>query len=486
MRSLSVVVAILMAADGVTQTPLSIDPSFQFYLNPQWPGQWDNSSGPTVGGLAIRENGDLLVNGIQVLSPVVVGGIGCTVMIDPQGGYIDRFSDGIGEIVELSNGQYFYNYKRINNDGTTDLSFGHPNTAYEAYIDWHVYADRSVLLAGLFSMSDDDPLDICLIKVDEWGEIDTSFTMRRGQVDKPASHIHSLSNGQFLLNGTWNEYEGYQCGTLVRINADGSPDTSFFFPAYKGSLRSIHEQPDGKIIMAGQFWMNNMVDTLKLVRVNTDGSLDQSFNNYGDYRTTDHPLGGMLGGPYVIEPLDEDRFFVGGKYTMINGEPRSCIACVDTLGNLLDCWAGGGLMPVSITESGYPYMSAHGFKCFDNGDCYIYGKFRGFIDENGVHPDQKMLVRVHGPKVGVTEHETDELQLIAWPNPGSEELHLAWKNDEARSVQIKITDALGRIHFNQTLQDARLSIRTEHLPVGGYAISVISPEMSGTIKWMKQ
>ena len=427
-----------------------------------------------------------MVNGIQVLSPDAVGGIGCTVMIDPQGGYIDRFSDGIGEIVELPNGQYFYNYKRINNDGTTDLSFGHPNTSSENYMDWHVYEDRTVLLAGLFNLNWGDPLEICLIKVDEWGEIDTTFTMRRGQVDRPATHIHSLSNGQFLLNGTWNEYEGYQCGTLVRINADGSPDTTFFFPAYKGSLRSIHEQPDGKVIMAGQFWMNNMVDTLKLVRVNIDGSLDQSFNNYGDYRTTDHPMGGMLGGPYVIEPLDEHRYFVGGTFTMIDDEPRSCIACVDTLGNLLDCWAGGGLMPVSITESGYPHMGAHGFKCFDNGDCYIYGKFRGFIDENGVHPDQVMLVRVHGPDVGMVDAKVDQTRMKVWPNPGSYHLNLNWTASQNESVRIEIHSMLGELLRSETATTGPIMIATDDLPAGCYSIHLTGKGRRSTMKWMKE
>jgi len=109
----------------------------------------------------------------------------------------------------------------------------------------------------------------------------------------------------------------------------------------------------------------------------------------------------MASGVNVLTPLNDGRFVVGGLFTHVDGQPRGCIACTDTLGDLLDCWAGGGLVPEAYTPGGGPLFGLGGFKCLSNGDCYIFGEYKGFIDANGLHPRQCLMSRINLPDVGV-------------------------------------------------------------------------------------
>ena len=89
----------------------------------------------------------------------------------------------------------------------------------------------------------------------------------------PLSNIISINNKYLLLayNGTSR--------VLVRLNNDGSFDNTFNFSgnfySSSGSYRCIEIQNDGKIVVAGPQYNNN----LKTInRFNVDGSIDTSFN----------------------------------------------------------------------------------------------------------------------------------------------------------------------------------------------------------------
>jgi hypothetical protein len=478
-----------VAASAWAQAPLTIDPTFEYCVTPELIEQF--GQGFMVYDVSLRQDGTILTTGNRlqkVVYPWAASG-GGAILVSSFGTYIPSpfTSAASSEIAELPNGQYFYGYKRFESTGEHDFSFGATGLPWNSISDWHVFGDRSVMVGGAFQLEPEGAIEYGLIKVDEWGVPDPSFTARR--IGPGASRVlhtlEPLSNGQFLANGTFTTYDGEPTGPVVRINADGSRDPSFYFPAWKAAIGVVLEQPDGKMILGGQFWMNGTPDTLKVVRIHPDGSLDPTFNNTVDYRTGTGPWSAMASSVYVLTPLGDGRIVVGGAFDRIDGQMRSCIACIDTLGNLLDCWANGGLVPEAYTPGGGPYAALLGFECLSNGDCYIFGEYKGFIDANGLHPRQCVMSRMYMPDVKVEGLERDASSIMIWPNPGEGRLH--FRSADGLSGRYELVDAGGRLVGHGTYGTGPTTVDTEQLAPGSYTLCALSRDgHRARVKWMKQ
>lgn len=137
------------------------------------------------------------------------------------------------------------------------------------------------------------------------GEVDTTFN---ASVYRPnASNVpfspsgYSVltsalqPDGKLLVGGVFGVANGFGRSSVVRLNTDGTADTSFNPPdlynpnneQLPGLVNSIVIQPNGKIIVAGGFGVTGST-TRSLIRLNGDGSLDTSFNNLaGQFENTE-------------------------------------------------------------------------------------------------------------------------------------------------------------------------------------------------------
>jgi uncharacterized delta-60 repeat protein len=95
------------------------------------------------------------------------------------------------------------------------------------------------------------------------------------------------ADGKIVVAGIYYNGSNYDFA-VVRLNSDGSPDTSFdsdgqvITPVLSGNdtVYSIALQSDGKIVLAGDTANGSYAD-FAVVRYNTDGSLDTSFDSDG-------------------------------------------------------------------------------------------------------------------------------------------------------------------------------------------------------------
>jgi uncharacterized delta-60 repeat protein len=85
---------------------------------------------------------------------------------------------------------------------------------------------------------------------------------------------------------------------FVRLNSDGSLDPSFALPAVEwedcshcGEVTSLFVQPDGKLLMGGQFTTAAGVPRTNLVRLNMDGTVDATFADSPELSPYPFPLG---------------------------------------------------------------------------------------------------------------------------------------------------------------------------------------------------
>jgi uncharacterized delta-60 repeat protein len=120
--------------------------------------------------------------------------------------------------------------------------------------------------------------------------VDTSFdagTANRIAFNNPdgdgaVQGIAIQADDKILVVGNFKEWNGQPRTNIVRLNVNGSVDTSFaghvFTPTVNGeiSVPGVAVAPDGKIYVTGQ-WGTVDGRTDQLIRLNTDGTLDTSF-----------------------------------------------------------------------------------------------------------------------------------------------------------------------------------------------------------------
>jgi len=158
---------------------------------------------------------------------------------------------------------------------------------------------------------------------------------------------------------------------------------------------------------------------------------------------------------------------------------------VDTAGNLLDCWAGGGLHPMNYTQSGGENVWLSGMKTLANGETYIYGCYKGITDANGYHPEQVCMSRFYMPNVGVAETPMPRSTLRVWPNPGHDALHLHIAGRPLLSVELR--DALGRTLLERTSTMNNNPIDVSSLVPGTYVVLAYTAQGERLVaNWVKQ
>ncbi len=190
-------------------------------------------------------------------------------------------SDGkiiIGGQFSSINGFQQGNIARLNSDGSLDLTFNLNNPSANGLVnDILLAGDGKLIISGFFTTFNSTARQkVARLNTD--GTLDTSFQNNPQFSTLYAKDAEFFADGKILLGG------GIQSGSakqLNRLNTDGSVDSSISFtPALAGKVREILQQPDGKILIAGQFSAINGVQRNSLARLNTDGSLDTSFVPY--------------------------------------------------------------------------------------------------------------------------------------------------------------------------------------------------------------
>lgn len=177
-----------------------------------------------------------------------------------------------------------FDFMRLNQDGTIDQTFQN-NLNYLSgrggYRGVALQSDGKILVAGDFTTVSNTAIN-GLIRLNSNGLWDSSFSLQGSGLEGNYLdfRIIPLSNGKILVGGGLTGYNGSSYNGLVRLNSDGSLDTSFNIGSgFENSwVGAIAVQDDGKIIVGGGFNFFNGDNTKKkLVRLNQDGSIDNTF-----------------------------------------------------------------------------------------------------------------------------------------------------------------------------------------------------------------
>ena len=147
------------------------------------------------------------------------------------------------------------------------------------------------------------------------GNIDPDFIPGTGfgpdQWTGKCEAIVQQPDGKLLVGGQFKTFDGDSALYITRLNLDGSRDLSFSSPFEENwgyNIRAIVLQNDGRIIIGGTFNEVNGISQNRIARLNSDGSLDLTFN----------PASGFNQEVTAIELQPDGKILAGGLFTVFD------------------------------------------------------------------------------------------------------------------------------------------------------------------------
>ncbi|MFI5171632.1 MAG: fibronectin type III domain-containing protein, partial [Chitinophagales bacterium] len=181
------------------------------------------------------------------------------------------------------NGIYGSGIARINSDGSYDNSFATDSgftALYGSFVyDLELLAENKLMVAGYFDHYGNNIADD-IIRLNDDGSIDTTFSNLES-----SSRIYTLTkqaDGKYIVGGYFNYLGGTHIDRIARLEYNGILDNTIANEGESGvtsdaSFEITKRSPDGNIYSTCAF-IDNSGLIKKLNRVNSDGSTDPTFN----------------------------------------------------------------------------------------------------------------------------------------------------------------------------------------------------------------
>jgi len=207
--------------------------------------------------------------------------------------------------------------------------------------------DGAILVGGDFATMNGQPR-MGLARLLESGALDLTMDPGAGfyaSSDPNYPYVKDIAvdaNGDYLVAGSFDNYDGASVGCLVKLSPSGNLIGDFAPPFAQSYAYRINIASDERISVAGYFQFLSGIPETGVAGLLSDGTLDPAF-----------AMGPL---PYNVNALErdpQDRLLVAGSFDQYQGYPRSGIARTAADGNLdLGFQVGSGI------EGGVPYANA--------------------------------------------------------------------------------------------------------------------------------
>lgn len=266
--------------------------------------------------LIILPDGKILVNGSLQTS----SGTKRLVRLNPDGTIDPTFSADptVGGGADIS---LMPNNELLVSNGTNTISI--LNLDNGSLISSSVLNPTPSFIRGLVALSE---AQLLLADYNNNFSLIRRYNTLNGQWD--SSHVTVANNrvddiklqpdGRVLVSGNFTQVDSLPKSGVVRLNGDNFVDTTFNTPISLGTVSATKTQPDGKIILVGRFFFNNDSTPYLTARLNPDGSLDNSFTPIAS-----SPNAFSLN---TVNIQADGKILVGGSFQDIGGFSRQYVA----------------------------------------------------------------------------------------------------------------------------------------------------------------
>jgi uncharacterized delta-60 repeat protein len=208
---------------------------------------------------------------------------------------------------------------RLNADGTLDASFLASGAGANGPVfTLAVQSDGKILIGGDFTSFNGTARN-CFARLNSDSTLDTTFLATGNGASDQVFALALQSDGKVLIGGFFTTVNSTARNRIARLNTDGTLDTSFLATAAGAnySVRAIAVQPDGKIVIGGEFGNYNGAYRGNIARLKPDSSLDETFINFNS---------GANSRVSAIALQSDGKVIVGGFFSTVNDVVRGGVA----------------------------------------------------------------------------------------------------------------------------------------------------------------
>jgi uncharacterized delta-60 repeat protein len=141
-------------------------------------------------------------------------------------------------------------------------------------------------------------------------------------------------DGKILIGGDFTTVLGVARNRIARLNPDGTLDTAFD-PNANSAVLAIAVQADGKILVSGVFTSIGGQTRNRIARLDAATGLADSFNPNANVDV------------YAIAAQADGKILAGGPFTSVGGQTRNFIARLDPTTGLADSFNPNANLPVN-------------------------------------------------------------------------------------------------------------------------------------------
>ncbi len=391
-----------------------------------------------------------------------------------------------------------YTLTRFNADGSIDTDFGTAGSIETAPCSFFnrprsilLQEDGSILVVGIGRNFANDLAKWTVVRYTAAGDVDITLDGDGTWIWAPSENTAGAydaveqPDGKILIAGNAyylneNEFNEPRC-VLNRLNMDGSYDDTFAeagigiydVSEFGASPMAVALQADGSILMAGSVsTIDTGLDAL-LMRVTPDGALDASFGN-GGWVTSNLPATDRAQSMLVMQ---DGNIMLGGLYygtgAMIPG--------------LLIKYSADGVQDMNFgNEEGYSTTQNNGYygeEIIQQADGKIVLAGRNIQGNIRYFSASRFLI---DDANAVHENGGSTSAFSLYPNPTSDQLFIRFSNGAPKNIShISIADINGKIIWQSQSTPLNLTqIDTSQFSDGVYSISIRSKKRNYTSKFV--
>lgn len=279
----------------------------------------------------------------------------------------------IGGEFSTVNGQTRSSIARLNSDGSLNSTFqdADVNASLNALA---LQPDGKVLVGGSFTSAGGQPKNY-VARLNSNGSLDADFKLT---VNGPVTQFVIQPDSKILLCGFFNVVDGVNRHVIVRINLDGTVDPTFpDSQILSGTVTRMALQADGKIVIGGAFSEIGGIERHDLARLTANGAYDASFQDVNaNFGGTFYSINSIL-----IQP--DGKVLIGGQFSTIGHQTHNNAVRLlsdgtldrpssATVSGLVTSPNGSGLRNVTVTlrssqgVQAVATTSSFGFYSFDS------------------------------------------------------------------------------------------------------------------------
>ncbi len=208
---------------------------------------------------------------------------------------------------------------QLNDDGSLDTAFDYDDGTGTAQYSYSIalQPDGKLIIAGLRDIGVTMQPYLCRIAAN--GSVDATFTEVWAAGTYGIFSTALQSDGKILFAGDFWAVNVTVQGGIGRVNSDGSNDMGFVAgTGTTGQANDIALQPDGRIILVGDLGSYNGTPIPSgVVRLNADGTIDAGFD-----------LGSGVGSGTIstVAVQPDGKILLGGNFGAYDATPRDYLA----------------------------------------------------------------------------------------------------------------------------------------------------------------